>query len=280
MITNSEDYNMDPTSTNEQQPVSQLAPTEPVQQQSVPPTPYSNPQETVISNVPDVLPDGFGLLEYSKRAVRTNLGTLFFLYVLYSVLSNISNVPGIRTDSNKNVVFGLLTYLLSILFFSAQAVALVKSVDGQKISLGAALSKGAGFYFKIFIAQILSIIMVAVGLLLLIVPGILLIPRIYLTEYFIVDKDMGPVEAIKASMAITKGNTGKVWNIIGVGILFAILFITIIGIPFSIYLLFMYGAAEAILYRYLTNKSYQESSATGTIDNSGSSPQVQPSPFV
>lgn len=61
--------------------------------------------------------------------------------------------------------------------------------------------------------------LVAGGLILLLIPGIMIFLRSLFMPYFIVDKNMGPIEAIKASWALTKGKYGQLFG------LFAILFV-------------------------------------------------------
>lgn len=60
----------------------------------------------------------------------------------------------------------------------------------------------------------------------------------------------GVLDAYKASWAATRGHAMKVWGIAGVNCLMLLPVITIIGIPVSLYLLFMYSAANAVLYAY------------------------------
>jgi|GEM_PF-2553664 len=55
------------------------------------------------------------------------------------------------------------------------------------------------------LAWSLLVPLIIAGFILLIVPGIMLIMSSFFTQYFIVDKNMGPFEAIKASWALTKG---------------------------------------------------------------------------
>jgi hypothetical protein len=68
--------------------------------------------------------------------------------------------------------------------------------------------------------------------------------------FYVVDKGMGPIEAIKASWADSKGYSAKVWGAIAVSILFAVLCLLIVGI----YLLFMYQTVFALLYLYIGGK--------------------------
>jgi hypothetical protein len=65
---------------------------------------------------------------------------------------------------------------------------------------------------------------------------------------------MDILDSIRASWDKTNGHVGKVYGIVGVNILMALLVITIIGIPVAIYLLVAYSAAFAYLYRYIVRK--------------------------
>lgn len=85
--------------------------------------------------------------------------------------------------------------------------------------------------FKYFCAFILYILAVALGLLLLVFPGIYLIIRLCFFKQIMVDQNAGPIESLKKSWDLTSGQTGNifillliVWAIGGIGHL------TIIGL--------------------------------------------------
>jgi hypothetical protein len=63
---------------------------------------------------------------------------------------------------------------------------------------------------------------------------------------------MSPIEAIKASWDATEGHVGKVYGILGVNILILLPIITLIGVLATVYFGFMYYAATAVLYVFLT----------------------------
>jgi hypothetical protein len=74
---------------------------------------------------------------------------------------------------------------------------------------------------------------------------------------------MSPIEAIKASWAATEHHISKVYGIIGVNILIALISITIIGILATIYFAVMYIAAVPILYSFLiANKTSSKLTTT------------------
>lgn len=75
------------------------------------------------------------------------------------------------------------------------------------------------------LATLLYTLIVLVGLVLLIVPGIILGIRLQFYGYLIIDKGMGPIEALKKSWQMTKGVT---WEMFLLGIL--VLLIDILGL--------------------------------------------------
>jgi uncharacterized membrane protein len=80
------------------------------------------------------------------------------------------------------------------------------------------------FYYKpfvnYFLASILTGLIVIGGLFLLIVPGIIFGIRLKYACYLIIDKNFKPMEAIKVSWKMTKGNT---WNLFFFGILLGLI---------------------------------------------------------
>jgi len=109
-------------------------------------------------------------------------------------------------------------------------------------------------FLKYLLATILYFLAVIGGLILLIVPGIILIIRMGLYTYLIVDKQMGPLEALKESMRLTKGNAFNLFLfwflLLGVLILGFLCLIVglIVAIPVSL-------LAYVFVYRYLEAKN-------------------------
>jgi len=61
-------------------------------------------------------------------------------------------------------------------------------------------------FWKFIVAQILVGLIVFVGLVLLIVPGIIAILVFLFVLYIVIDKELGPIEALKESARITRGS--------------------------------------------------------------------------
>ena len=151
----------------------------------------------------------------------------------------------------KKNLGGLVSYLADSLFAAAFALTYLAGIREETLSTGQALNKAVSFWLKMIGLNVLVILSVVGSILLLIIPFFFVLPRLVLANYFLVDQNMGVVDAYKASWATTKGHAGNVWRIIGATILMALAAVTIIGIPFAIYWLIMYSASFAILYEFL-----------------------------
>ncbi len=91
-------------------------------------------------------------------------------------------------------------------------------------------------YFSYLAATLLTAIIVVVGLILLIVPGLIAAVALIFVKFIVVDRNMGPIDALKESARITKGHRVTlllfvlaviVLNIVGALLLIVPLLITI-----------------------------------------------------
>ncbi len=64
--------------------------------------------------------------------------------------------------------------------------------------------------WQYLVVKILTGIIVIVGLVLLIVPGIIAALALIFATYLVIDRNLGPIEALKESMRLTKGHR---WNL-------------------------------------------------------------------
>jgi len=102
-------------------------------------------------------------------------------------------------------------YLLAIALW---AVGIIMQIGTVKISLmlsrdeqpavSELFSNGA-LFISFLLASICYALAVIGGLILLVIPGIILMIMWEMYSYFIVDKNMGPIESLKASRSLTKG---------------------------------------------------------------------------
>lgn len=206
------------------------------------------PAASALPGVPETWPGAFGIYKYSANAVKINVGAIVvMLLVTYVVAVPVQIKFRLIGDLIGFLVGGVTSVTLTMLYLAG--------VRGQRLSLGDALNNTWPLVLKMVGLTLLVTATLIASILLLVVPFLFVAPRLSLVNYFLVDKKLGVIESYKASWAATKGNSLKVWGLIGVSILFAALMLTIIGIPFALYLLVMYSASTAVLFEFLQKSS-------------------------
>lgn len=112
-------------------------------------------------------------------------------------------------------------------------------------------------YTRAVLSRILVMLIVGVGIILLIVPGIFLACRLIFVPYLIMDKKHGVVESIKISYYMTKG---YFWTILGMGLLsfvFIILGLVFFGVGILVALVWI-NAAFAVFYNAAEDLHYED----------------------
>lgn len=198
-------------------------------------------------------PGAFGIFKISKEAVKLNLGTIIALLVIPIILSYSVGFASKLLPSNTLFVLNILSSLVNMIISATMTYIIIESVKGQKANIGIALSTVFKKALNVILASIITTTISIVSIILFIIPAFFIIPRISLTLCFIIDKDMGAMEALSASWNNTKGNLGKIYGMIGFYILSCLPAITIIGIIATIYLFIMYSASFALFYMYTIN---------------------------
>jgi hypothetical protein len=230
----------------------------------------NQPNPVAAPLVPETWPGAWGVYKNSKRAVLTNTGMFVVLFIISALT---------QASREVNAGISIVIWLISMYFMAVATIGYLTAVRGQKPSFGQAF-RGVNLltYIKLVVNYILLFIIALGSFLLLIVPFVLIFPRIIFAPYLVVDKHLGPIEAFSKSWELTKGHNGKVWGLVGVYIAFCLLLITIIGIPFAIYFLFIYSAAIYVLYEFLMKQS-GGASATPVIDSAPQAPTASPEPI-
>ncbi len=153
----------------------------------------------------------------------------FWLFVqALAVIILITGIIGFVASLARRNDFVLLNGLLQVLNIiigtllgSGFIAFALKIYRGQEASVGDLFSQG-DILWHYLLATILYSIIVAVGFLLLIVPGVIFLLKYQFVSYCIVDKRMGVKDAFKESAVMTKGEKG---NLFWFGILSLLLYI-------------------------------------------------------
>ena len=193
-------------------------------------------------SIKGVLKQSYGII----KADFWNIVGKFFLIVLF----------GIILSAMTGHIF-ILNILVSTLLGMAINVFALSFAEGKDFSFETFadyLSWKKFFYY--FAAALIGGLMAILGFILLIVPGVLIALRFAFVKYIAVDKNLDPIEILKESVKMTKGNRGQIF------LFFLLALLINVGglICFAVGVLFTFpltSIAFALVYKKLSG-TYQE----------------------
>lgn len=106
-------------------------------------------------------------------------------------------------------------------------------------------------YLKFFATSLLTSLAIGFGLVLLIVPGLIAMVLFMFSTFVVVDRGLGPLDALKTSMEMTKGNR---WPLFGFAVLTALIIalgVLALGVGLLVAVPIV-GLATAYAYRLLS----------------------------
>jgi len=191
-------------------------------------------------------------IKFGWEITKKNIYFFIKVFILTGgILLGLSFLNGFfRNIPFLNLFFSLFITALQIIFSLGFMKIALKFYDNEKPEISDIFSQYP-LFLKYLLATILSVIIVTLGLILFIVPGIIFAIRFWFFGYFIVDKNLGAIESLKKSWEITKGNT---WNLFIFLILLALINILgflalVIGLLLSVPTTLL---AQAFVYRKLS----------------------------
>ncbi len=128
-----------------------------------------------------------------------------------------------------------------------------QAIKGHSPSTSEAFRAGLGLFLPFLVCNGISFMLIALGLLFFIVPGLVILGLILLAPYYVIDKGLGPVAAIKQCWRDSMPAARWIWGVIGVTFAFmmlATLFapIPVIGRILSLAVSYLYIFAPALRY--------------------------------
>lgn len=171
------------------------------------------------------------------------------MLVLFSILTALISVFGVSEEGLVSTIGELTGSALSALFTAGLMYMGVKRATGRKVIWKDVFS-GFEVSAKILIAVFLQMLLVTIGFVLLILPGIYLMIGYLLTFPLIIDKKMSPWQAMEASR---KAIHTVWWKIFGLYLLIGLI-CCISAMPFGIGLIWTLPMAVilcGVVYDYL-----------------------------
>lgn len=175
-----------------------------------------------------------------------NIIGFFLLIGIISILNiAISSKLGSILSNIESWVFGALVQVAIITFT-------VGAFRKRKITVSSRL-KDYKLVLKLIVGNLLSAIVIFLGFLALIIPGIVFAVRLQFVSFLIVEKQMGPIEAIRGSWKLTKNTF---YTLLGFGIVSMLLnvfgfFLLIVGLLVTVPLT---SLAQVYIYLKLSEK--------------------------
>lgn len=178
------------------------------------------------------------VISTSWKAVKSQIWVLAGLFIGYTIISFIISTFIMPSDPYGANLFSMRTgigYLISLIIGSLFMLGYIKNLfqtlDGEEPQFSA-YGQQASKLLTYLGAYILYLIVMLVGLILFIIPGIYLAIRLQFFMAFIVQENAGVMESLKKSWEITKGQTGHLFllGLVMLGIIIVGFIVFIIGV--------------------------------------------------
>lgn len=142
----------------------------------------------------------------SWKYTKSQIWVLVGLFIGYFILSSIISLFGMPAQGSMvgKIIVNLISAVISSAFMLGYIKNLFQTMDGEEPQFSA-YGQQSRKIFTYLIASIIMGIAVAIGIFLLIVPGIYLAIRLQFYSAYIVEEDCGIIESLQKSWDLTKG---------------------------------------------------------------------------
>jgi uncharacterized membrane protein len=207
-------------------------------------------------------------VRFGWGVARRNVGFFLVMLILTLIVDGIPGKIQVATQASApliSILAGLLGGAIALVTSIGWTKILLRFVDGEQPT-HADLYAHHPLLFKYFLVNLLTVLAVAAGFIVFIIPGVLAMARYSMSAYLVVDRGLGPVEAMRKSAEITRGVR---WQLLVAG--FALLGVMLLGfIALVIGLLWAFPTAMvagAFIYRRLSPR--EPGAGAGVPDEAG-----------
>ena len=147
-------------------------------------------------------------IRFGWETTKSNLGFFIgLLLIVFIIAAFFSGFGSLFEESLPflSLIFNLGSLVFNLIISIGFIKVALKFYDGKKGEFGDFFTFTGSLLLTFFAGSLLFGLIIVLGYILLIIPGIILMIKLQFFNYFIVDKDMGPIEALQASWGITKG---------------------------------------------------------------------------
>jgi uncharacterized membrane protein len=198
------------------------------------------------------------------EAFKANWVVLVFAHLLGALLAAVPSLlplilvlsGAIDVDSGAyRGIYGacmIVTFTLDVFLYIGLWRISLAAARGERPEF-ALLFSGGNRFLAMFGTFLLLMLVVGLGWVFLVVPGVILGLGLYMSTLFVVDQNMGPIDAMKASWSATLGHKPRlfVFALLGVGMMIAGYIACLVGVFVVIPIL---SVASAIIYLRLSGR--------------------------
>jgi len=167
-------------------------------------------------------------------------------------------------SENPSILGSLVSYGLGILIsMGMTAFFLAAHDDPEGVELAALWHPNP--YWKFLGASLLATLALAIGLVLFIVPGLIAMVLFMFSTFLVIDRGLGPIDALKTSMEMTKGNRWPLFGFILLCMLIIFVGILALGVGLLVAVPIV-GLAFVYAYRLLSGRTAQIQPPDARID--------------
>ncbi|UCG91628.1 MAG: hypothetical protein JSV97_11195 [candidate division WOR-3 bacterium] len=182
------------------------------------------------------------------------LGILIVAWVIVAIPSGIATL--LQKQSPGFVfLFNIITWVVQLIVAIGFIRIALRFVDNEKAEFNDLFSFPP-YFWRYLGGSILYFLIVAGGMILLIIPGIIWAIKFQYYGYGIIDQNLDPVDALKKSSAITNGIK---WELFGFGIVLAL--INILGALVFFVGLFATVPTTLVAYAFVYRRLLQQTEA-------------------
>lgn len=258
---------------NSQPPQPAATPVAPAPPVAPPPATTAPVTPTASSGDSEFISNPFKLFGPSWQSIKLNLKTWIITIVVAILISaglGVAVVAGVAMLASSGetsgsiglIMFGLVMLVAGL--FSIYAMArlaglstnlVIQGVRGNKLGFKQALADGKPYGWKLLGLGLLNALIIIIGFIFLIIPGLIAATWLYLSPIALVDEKLGVIAAMKRSKELVKGRFWEAFGIFSLPQIFSIFnLIPIVGFIINLLLAMAYSAAPA--FRFMQLKEF------------------------
>lgn len=207
------------------------------------------------------------VVKTSWKITFTQIWVLVGLAIGYTILSGILSVFSSPAQGYTAgvIIINIINILIGCIFTLGYTKNMFQTLDGEEPQFSAYGSQSRKL-FTYLVANIIYAVIVVIGTILLIIPGIYLALRLQFYTALIVEEDAGIIESLKRSWEITRGQTWRLFllSLVQIGFFLGGLILLLVGLFVAIPVVLM---TYCETYRKLIAPQNTEETVFETIEN-------------